>query len=890
MTIKTRDLLSEMTEALYQKKAVLLTGNTGVGKTYFAKKISDQLLKNEYGCFPASKEKIVKVEIISCHNSITYEDIVGGVTVGTESGRMVFEYKDKILLETIFKAAADYKANKGNKYVLILDDMQRNDVSTLLGDVVGAIGSEGENIRLTLNSGVVVDIPPNFYIIGTYNPTEADAILLPNSLIRRFYVREILSDIEYITEDLKIENAVYYDQVRNVILDHLDMQYRLSTYEQNRYLLGHGYFTGDNISLKIKYQLIPILKQYVSEAILDSDAVEAIRLLEAACDANKKAVFKEIEENCFSDYRKNISASRFLVEDGLDEKKPRNSKPALPVENLIGRIIDQRLLLNDEIQNKLLFNANICYRECENGGITYQAQLLANSQKYEKIRRGGSDGRKLYNGGTIKVNEIEYHFTGGMQPKEYTIKNPKRNRNIWDIYDRYEIGESTSPNVVLYRIIWQYYKTLIDNLETYLKVYPEDRNKTKLLEYTVFEWESFLEKFKLIKPMANSDANKKAENNKEANRKVREIISNLRVLWNNPGDVIVMSNGMEIILEGVSNVMSDSVYKEYEDTMELLGIRQMILQGPPGTSKTYSAKAFLKYVAHGCTDEELADIQIVDYSAEDKYCAKLFKGKEEPEVAWDIVQFHPSYGYEDFIRGIKVSTRPDSDTIIYQTVNKTLGNMAELAKKHEKTKFFLIIDEINRANLATVFGELIYALEYRTEPVATPYSVNNNNRISIPSNLYIIGTMNTADKSIGGIDYAIRRRFLFFEQLPDARIIQKYKAEKGLDQMELNVQACRLFKNVEKLFEEDYLSPEYRKEDVQIGHTYFLVDNKDKLMKRFEYQIIPILKEYYKDGIINFDISDATDGFSGFLNCIAGKINMTTQREDIEKIFNELIA
>ena len=612
--------------------------------------------------------------------------------------------------------------------------------------------------------------------------------------------------------------------------------------------------------------------------------------MEAACNENKKDDPKRTEKNCFSDYKKGVSASRFLIEDGLDEKKPRNSKPSVPVENLIGRIIDQRLLLNDEIQNKLLFNTSICYREHENGGITYQAQLLANSQQYEKIRRGGSDGRKLYNGGTIKINKIEYHFTGGMQPKEYTIKNPKRNMNIWDIHDRYEIGESTSPNVILYRIIWQYYKTLIDNLKTYLAVYPEEQNKTKLLEYIVSEWNVFLGKFKLIKPMANSDANKKAENNKEANRKVREIISNLSVLWNNPGDVIMMPDGTEIILEGVDNEMSDSIYKEYKDTMELLGIKQMILQGPPGTSKTYSAKAFLKYMANNCTDEELADIQIADYSSEEKYCAKLFKGKGEPEVAWDIVQFHPSYGYEDFIRGIKVSTKPGSDTILYETVNKVLGNIAELAEKHKRTKFFLIIDEINRANLATVFGELIYGLEYRTEPVATPYSVNNNNRISMPDNLYIIGTMNTADKSIGGIDYAIRRRFLFFEQLPDVKVIQRYKSEKRGDQIELNAQACKLFENVERLFEEEYLSPEYRKEDVQIGHTYFLVDSKEKLKKRFEYQIIPVLKEYYKDGIIGFDSNDATDGFSGFLNCIAGKINMTSQREDIEKIFNDLIV
>ena len=890
MTVKTEDLLSEITEALYQKKAVLLTGSTGVGKTYLAKRISEQLSKSEYSCFPSSEDQRVNVEIISCHNSVTYEDVVGGISADTESGKMTFEYKDKILLETVIKAAEDYKKGKGSKYVLIMDDLQRNDVSTLVGDAINAIGSEGKETKLYLNSGSVIMVPPNFYVIGTYNSTEVGAIALSSDLMRKFYVREILSDIEYITEDSEAENAVYYDQVRSLVFNYLDMQYRLSTYDQNRYFLGHGYFSGDNVALKIRYQLIPILKQYISEGILDSNAIESIRLLEVACNKNEKVIKKEIEKNCFTDYRKGISASQFLNEDGLDEKSTRKSKPSVPIENLIGRIIDQRLLLNDEIKNKLLFNTSICYRECENEEVTYQAQLLANNLQCEKIRRGGSDGRRIYSGGHIKINEIEYRFTGGMQPKEYTVSNPKRNKNIWDIYDGYEIGESTSPNVILYRIVWKYYETLIENLKTYLAVHPGEQNKTKLLEYIIDEWNAFLGKFKAIKPLANSDANQKAKNNKEANKKVRELISNLSVLWNNPGDIIIMQDGTEIILEGVDNEMNDSIYKEYQDAMETLGIKQMILQGPPGTSKTYSAKAFLKYMAHNCSDEELADIQIADYSNADKYCAKLFKGKGEPDVAWDIVQFHPSYGYEDFIRGIKVSTKPGSDTILYETVNKVLGNIAELAKKHKKTKFFLIIDEINRANLATVFGELIYGLEYRTEPVATPYSVNNNNRISMPDNLYIIGTMNTADKSIGGIDYAIRRRFLFFEQLPDVKVIKTYKSEKGTTQEELNEQASKLFEYVEKVFEEDYLSPEYRKEEVQIGHTYFLVDSKDKLMKRFEYQIIPILKEYYKDGIISFDVSDATDGFNGFLNCIAGKINMTSQREVIEKIFNDLIA
>lgn len=93
-----------------------------------------------------------------------------------------------------------------------MDDLQRNDVSTLLGDAINAIGSEGNEAKLNLNSGTVIEIPPNFYVIGTYNATETGAIAISGNLMSKFYVREILSDIEYITEDSETENAVYYDQ------------------------------------------------------------------------------------------------------------------------------------------------------------------------------------------------------------------------------------------------------------------------------------------------------------------------------------------------------------------------------------------------------------------------------------------------------------------------------------------------------------------------------------------------------------------------------------------------------------------------------------------------------------------------------------------------------
>lgn len=367
MTIKTKKLLDEMTDALFEKKAVLLTGNTGVGKTYLAKKISEKLVERKYSCFPSSKDQTVNVEIISCHNSVTYEEIVGGITADTDSGKMFFEYKDKIFLETIIRAAVDYNEGKGTKYVLIMDDLQRNDVSTLIGDAVNAIGLEGEEEKLCLNSGMIVEIPPNFYIIGTYNAAETGAILLPSDLISKFYVREILSEIEYITEDLETENAVYYDQVRSLVLNYLDMQYRRSTYDQSRYFLGHGYFSGNNVSLKIRYQLIPILKQYISEGILDSAAEESVHLLETACIKKKVVVGKNVQKSIYSEYRCGVTAAQFIHEDSTRKCS------SIPIENLVGRIIDQQLLSDEKIKHAILFNKKVCYREMEVGGVTYQA-------------------------------------------------------------------------------------------------------------------------------------------------------------------------------------------------------------------------------------------------------------------------------------------------------------------------------------------------------------------------------------------------------------------------------------------------------------------------------------------------------------------------------------
>lgn len=177
--------------------------------------------------------------------------------------------------------------------------------------------------------------------------------------------------------------------------------------------------------------------------------------------------------------------------------------------------------------------------------------------------------------------------------------------------------------------------------------------------------------------------------------------------------------------------------------------------------------------------------------------------------------------------------------------------------------FFLIIDEINRADVATVFGELIYALEYRNHDIATPYKVEKTNErnIKVPDNLYIIGTMNTADKSVGTIDMAIRRRFLFVDLLPEEKIIIKHFEEKNGDESweSLRDGTIKCFEALKEIVSSS-IKGTYKAKDFQIGHTYFLPDfskvksaedAKQVIQYKLMYQVLPMLREYTEDRILD---------------------------------------
>ena len=155
---------------------------------------------------------------------------------------------------------------------------------------------------------------------------------------------------------------------------------------------------------------------------------------------------------------------------------------------------------------------------------------------------------------------------------------------------------------------------------------------------------------------------------------------------------------------------------------------QVIFQGPPGTGKTYVARALARHLAGN-------------------------------EGRVTFVQFHPSYAYEDFVQGFRPVQLNDGQAG-FELRDGPLLKAAERAEDEQDADHFLIIDEINRANLGKVLGELYFLLEYRKEKIRLQYS---EEEFSLPENLYIIGTMNTADRSIALVDLALRRRFSFVE-------------------------------------------------------------------------------------------------------------------------------
>ncbi len=227
--------------------------------------------------------------------------------------------------------------------------------------------------------------------------------------------------------------------------------------------------------------------------------------------------------------------------------------------------------------------------------------------------------------------------------------------------------------------------------------------------------------------------------------------------------------------------------------------KQAILYGPPGTGKTYIAERLARHLISGS------------------------------DGFMDVLQFHPAYAYEDFMQGIRPKSRLDGG-LEYPVVE---GRFMDFCRRARSVKgpCVLVIDEINRANLARVFGELMYLLEYRNAQI--PLAVGGE--FQIPENIFIIGTMNTADRSIALVDYALRRRFVFIPLYPNYQVLKSFHEDTGFDPEGLISILKRLNGQIG--------DPHY-----EVGITFFLrKDISEEIEDIWRMEIEPYLEEYFFD-------------------------------------------
>ena len=229
--------------------------------------------------------------------------------------------------------------------------------------------------------------------------------------------------------------------------------------------------------------------------------------------------------------------------------------------------------------------------------------------------------------------------------------------------------------------------------------------------------------------------------------------------------------------------------------------RQAILYGPPGTGKTFLAERLARHLVGG------------------------------GDGFWELVQFHPAYAYEEFVQGI----RPRLGAGGVMTYELTQGRFLDVCRRAARCRgcCVLIVDEINRADLARVFGELMYLLEYRDQEI----ELSGGGRFRIPGNVRLIGTMNTADRSIALVDHALRRRFAFLELRPEYAVLRRYHEKNG----------TKL--NIEKLVETlQVLNRAINDRHYEVGISFFMrSDLASQLPDVWQLEIEPYLEEYFFD-------------------------------------------
>ena len=289
----------------------------------------------------------------------------------------------------------------------------------------------------------------------------------------------------------------------------------------------------------------------------------------------------------------------------------------------------------------------------------------------------------------------------------------------------------------------------------------------------------------------------------------------------------------------------------------------IILQGAPGTGKTYNTAAIALSVL---------GIDGVDLDNHDEVMKKY---EELQDDRIFFTTFHQSLDYEDFVEGLKprVQTNENGESlgVTYEPEDGIFKRACNAVVTDDSKDIIksvvLIIDEINRGNVSKIFGELITLLEADKRDkgnhlikVTLPYS---KTLFGVPSNLYIIGTMNTTDRSTGTLDYALRRRFAFVTLKSDPNVIVKHYEKLGND--DLKAIAIDLFNNIKAFITNPkHLCGDLCIDDLMVGHSYFMASSKEELQCKVEFEIIPLIAEYINDGILTVNDQEKEKAFDAW--------------------------
>ena len=404
------------------------------------------------------------------------------------------------------------------------------------------------------------------------------------------------------------------------------------------------------------------------------------------------------------------------------------------------------------------------------------------------------------------------------------------------VYKAYLINQEKFNDELFHNQIFDDFKGLLDYYVAYAKYKTYEKNYDRISESKEELKLNYENEFnKIIKTLTESQ-------------------NNLEIEVNNIDNLI-------------ENIKNDSIQSKEEFNFPL----NTILYGPPGTGKTYNTI----FYSVGIIEK---DKSVFKGNNNDENIFKKFKECKNKNLI-KFITFHQSYGYEDFIEGIRPDLDNESKDLKYIIHSGIFKDMCNKAKNDKENNYVLIIDEINRGNISKIFGELISLIEPSKREgeseeleVILPYSKEN---LTIPKNLYIIGTMNTADRSIALLDIALRRRFNFIEIMPQYDILKNEKIEN----IELDLLLSTINERIEFLLDREHI----------IGHSYFLnINTFEDLVQVFRNSIIPLLQEYFYD---DFEKIKSVLGDNNFISSKNISINLkgSNPKKYIYKIDEEAL-